>query len=506
MRWSIDPAIVLYSITSSIRSPLYIRLVTIQDAVIEPDCVRLTPQRQSKSGMIWNQNHVMYSNWEVEIKFRQTGQSHLGADGWAFWTSQTMISGDVFGSVDMWNGLGIFFDTYSVNGAQDEDIVGIFVNDETYTYESDTDGMYQNLGHCKANLRNRKNPNRVRIRYKDNKVTVHLALDGANDFELCASADDVHLSPEFMYGMSSHTGDVADAHDIFSFSVKNLTPGVFDPDAMRADYMEFREKNVGDSRKQFEVSDTLVSLSLCNLSCARIHVPVFLLIYLLFALYVNLPLNAGHTLDWSTRCFHFMPIPRSHFGMLMSILVIVHAPLYLPFHVRTLCYTKLLSYFVAHFYSYSNAYSNSYSNSYSHSCTRSSTYTYASIHLRFFFTQAHEEATLTQIETIVSHNQYALLEIQETLYGLGPDGYPGTHGDGSPTGSNQEQIAEMVRAQLEEHRAQMARMMLPNAPTAPSAGGGSMSSILMYIVLAETSLILFYVYKAHANAQRYKLM
>ena len=109
--------------------------------VVTSSYVRLTPDRQSKRGILWNTvvsdqpagavkllcfglillfsscllQPVSMHNWEVVIQFQVHGQGkHLFGDGFAFWyTKEKGQIGNVFGSKDYFTGLGVFFDTYS---------------------------------------------------------------------------------------------------------------------------------------------------------------------------------------------------------------------------------------------------------------------------------------------------------------------------------------------------------------------------------------------------------
>jgi len=55
------------------------------------------------------------TNWQVEFEFKIDGSNPvLFGDGMAVWfTKQRAQSGPVFGFMDYFEGLGIFFDTYA---------------------------------------------------------------------------------------------------------------------------------------------------------------------------------------------------------------------------------------------------------------------------------------------------------------------------------------------------------------------------------------------------------
>ena len=75
--------------------------------------VRLTQDRPSQAGWLWSRLAIAPNSFEVEFEFRVDGKGNtLFGDGFAMWLTKTRAAmGPAFGSVDYWNGLGIFFDT-----------------------------------------------------------------------------------------------------------------------------------------------------------------------------------------------------------------------------------------------------------------------------------------------------------------------------------------------------------------------------------------------------------
>ena len=61
-------------------------------------------------GAIWSKKANPHVYWEAEFSFRVTG-AERGGTGLAFWyVTKRGLGGNVFGSVDQWDGLGVFFD------------------------------------------------------------------------------------------------------------------------------------------------------------------------------------------------------------------------------------------------------------------------------------------------------------------------------------------------------------------------------------------------------------
>jgi hypothetical protein len=114
----------------------YWRLVG--DARVMDDRVRLVPDRQSKTGSVWNTIPNTFENWEIVARIQVSGQSTLGADGMAFWYVDNPDPGetDFFGYHEEFNGVGIIIDTYDNDNSGDHPmVVGVF-NDGKKTIHS----------------------------------------------------------------------------------------------------------------------------------------------------------------------------------------------------------------------------------------------------------------------------------------------------------------------------------------------------------------------------------
>ncbi|EPY82713.1 protein ERGIC-53 [Camelus ferus] len=88
-----------------------------RDAIPSSDQIRIAPSLKSQRGSVWTKTTAAFENWEVEVTFRVTGRGRIGADGLAIWYTENQgLEGPVFGSADMWNGVGIFFDSFDNDG------------------------------------------------------------------------------------------------------------------------------------------------------------------------------------------------------------------------------------------------------------------------------------------------------------------------------------------------------------------------------------------------------
>ena len=196
--------------------------------IVTNNFVRLTPDRQSMRGAIWNTVPCRVRSWELHVHFKVhgTGRDTLFGDGFAVWyTKNRMTTGEVFGNKDYFSGLGIFFDTYSNhNGphAHGHPYISAMVNNGTLKYDHDRDGTHTELAGCEAHFRGATSETYVAVRYEKNKLTVSTDIDGSNSWKQCFSADGVRLPTGYFIGATATTGDLADNHDIISLKLYDI--------------------------------------------------------------------------------------------------------------------------------------------------------------------------------------------------------------------------------------------------------------------------------------------
>jgi len=119
-------------------------------AMITSNHVRLTADKQSSQGYIWNSVPVNMHAWELHLHFKVAGKSQkLFGDGIAFWyTKERMVPGSVFGNKDFFCGLGIFLDTYSNHNGPHNHIhpyVSAMVSNGSLHYDHDMDGTHTSV-------------------------------------------------------------------------------------------------------------------------------------------------------------------------------------------------------------------------------------------------------------------------------------------------------------------------------------------------------------------------
>eukprot|EP00049_Salpingoeca_infusionum_P007837 m.126702 g.126702 ORF g.126702 m.126702 type:complete len:339 (+) comp13841_c0_seq1:33-1049(+) len=196
--------------------------------VVTDDYIRLTPDRQSRRGALWNKIpynppiESKYPWFDVTLAFNIHGQGKkLFGDGLAFWYTQNrMQQGPVFGNQDMFVGLGIFFDTYSNVQQGHQQYISVMVGDGKTHYDHENDGGNAKIAGCAMQFRGREDdpPVYARIVYQDTLLRVYVDSDGEG-FEECFVLRRVYLKRGWYFGVTAATGDLADNHDILSIKV-----------------------------------------------------------------------------------------------------------------------------------------------------------------------------------------------------------------------------------------------------------------------------------------------
>ena len=214
--------------------------------VVEDKYLRLTPPKQSRTGFAWNNQIVEMTDWEILVEFHVQGRKDIGGDGFALWfVERPEILGNVYGSTDYWNGLGIFFDTFNNDGMGKNPLISAVFNDGTQKYDAASDGASQALESCTIDFRNQPIPSMAKLRFHEHRLELDLAIKrdatGQPMWQPCFKLADIELGVDKYFGVTAHTGDVADSHDIYRFEVHDLTPAQVDLQAVRDKYQQEME-------------------------------------------------------------------------------------------------------------------------------------------------------------------------------------------------------------------------------------------------------------------------
>lgn len=201
--------------------------------VVTQDYVRLTPEDGSREGYLWNDVSLRLKSWSANVGFKVHGSGSTGADGFAIWlsTQRYMTGGPLFGMPDTsnaWKGIGIIFDSFDNDGARDNPSVYILTNTDATSYgggrtfRTSDDLRDHRAQTCVFDFRgtNYGAPLiHVDIDYSDGELLVSLTKNGHST--VCGASVRVDLSNlgPLYFGMTGHTGGLADAHDIHYFIV-----------------------------------------------------------------------------------------------------------------------------------------------------------------------------------------------------------------------------------------------------------------------------------------------
>ncbi|XP_073536860.1 protein ERGIC-53 [Phyllobates terribilis] len=204
------------------------------NAIPSADQIRIAPSLKSQKGSVWTKSTSSFENWELEVTFRVTGRGRIGADGLAIWyTAAQGLAGNVYGSADSWNGVGIFFDSFDNDGKKNNPAILVVGNNGKLLYDHQNDGATQALASCQRDFRNKPYPVRARITYYKKTLTVMINngfTPDREDYEFCAKVDNMILPQQGFFGISAATGGLADDHDVLSFLTFQLTePGKTTP-------------------------------------------------------------------------------------------------------------------------------------------------------------------------------------------------------------------------------------------------------------------------------------
>jgi len=198
------------------------------DTIVRTDkYIRLTPELGSRQGWLFSRVPLTATNWEIEVEFKISGTGTLFGDGMAMWiTKQRAQGGEVFGSTDMFEGLGIILDTYKNNrpGVVFPYVMAMMGDGKT-KYDKENDGKANELAGCSARgIRNQNFPTKLRLTYfQDKSLNLDLQYKSEDKWENCFTLGaDVKIPSVAYLGFSAETGELADAHDIVSVETKNL--------------------------------------------------------------------------------------------------------------------------------------------------------------------------------------------------------------------------------------------------------------------------------------------
>lgn len=208
--------------------------------------IRLTPDRASRSGWLFNEFELQSSDWEIEVHFSVSAKSgsHLGGDGMALWIlndrhhprrnkAHNYLSGPVMGMMDRFQGFGVVLDTFDNDGdKKNPAIYGVMqTKGEKAEWDHDHDHLANRLTDvlddgdehfCVNNYRN-EDSHRMIVRYIKQELHVYMkSVSGSDEYEFCFSVTVGIDTANHYIALSAMTGEVADKHDVMMLNVRYL--------------------------------------------------------------------------------------------------------------------------------------------------------------------------------------------------------------------------------------------------------------------------------------------
>lgn len=203
--------------------------------VVTDKLIRLTPDKQSRVGWLWNEQPSHLSAWEAVITMRIHARRNPGADGMAMWYCERPVKYDatnkdhearlkLWGNAPDFKGLAVIFDTYDNDGQRDNPVVTVLqgTGDANQKWDHDTDLTSNAKLRCVYEFRNTAKGDNVRVRvvYADKTVQVYLSTTESGAKEtFCGQAKDLYLPTGYYFGLTATTGHLADNHDVHGFVV-----------------------------------------------------------------------------------------------------------------------------------------------------------------------------------------------------------------------------------------------------------------------------------------------
>ncbi|PWY99941.1 hypothetical protein BCV70DRAFT_102905 [Testicularia cyperi] len=218
------------------------------DAIVDTNRhIRLTQDRPSQTGYLWSRLPLTAESFEITFEFKIDGHaSHVSGDGMAMWLTQDRTKiGPVFGSINYFTGLGIFFDTYP-NSRHPYTFprVSVMNGNGVEAYENAKDGARQEIAGCSLDFRKTKVATKAKLTHvKDVFTELLVHYKEWDHWESCFKLDNITMPTNPYLGFTALTGDVSDAHDVVSVSTSNIVYRNRTPEQIRQQRIkQFPEK------------------------------------------------------------------------------------------------------------------------------------------------------------------------------------------------------------------------------------------------------------------------
>lgn len=204
------------------------------DAVATDAFIRLTPQKHSRYGWVWNKQPNENPNWELRVRFAVFGKRAPGADGIAIWYAAEPYKetgGSLFGNKPDFKGVGVIFDTYDNDGLRDNPAISFVANLDGVkkNWDHDRDLLGDAIFRCNFDFRhtNVEDPVEAVLQYYDKRVSLKLRI-ARRGVEVNCGDTILELPIGNYFGVTASTGGMVDNHDVISVEVRGLGEDAID--------------------------------------------------------------------------------------------------------------------------------------------------------------------------------------------------------------------------------------------------------------------------------------
>jgi hypothetical protein len=232
-------------------------------AVVTDDYVRLTSNKQSREGFLWNDVPVQLESWKAYIGIRVHSAHSLGGDGMAMWLVErpSTSGGPVVATRSSgFRGLGVIFDSFDNDHQRDNPSVTVVAKTDgaagELTLDPSNDYADARVGGCTFDFRNSGKGDVVHalVEYDGPAKVLTVKVETARTSQTCATVEGIDIPAGYYFGMTAHTGEVADNHDAHWFVVTSDVPDgkQLTSDAVGANAIEGVDARVRAAEKRGE--------------------------------------------------------------------------------------------------------------------------------------------------------------------------------------------------------------------------------------------------------------
>lgn len=185
--------------------------------------------KANQAGSAWSAVANDFDKWTIDVDFSVAGPVEAGG-GLALWyTNRAGELGNVHGSKDKWDGLGILIDSVNEGTESDAGTVRAYLNDGSYEYSSLPKPAEKAFASCQLDYRNTGYYSQLKVSYQDGFFRIKV------NGQLCFQTDHIVLQKGGYFGITAQNTDNADSFilhrvQVFSDVVPPIDEGTSEKD------------------------------------------------------------------------------------------------------------------------------------------------------------------------------------------------------------------------------------------------------------------------------------